>query len=89
MVLIEEALDPHAYIALLANADLLLLPYDGAVYGTRSGGILAESLALGIPAVVPAGCWMEDFARTSRAVASPSGRPLGPCLAEALNSLPA
>jgi len=89
LVLIEEALEPPAYAALLASADLLLLPYDGRIYGARSSGILAEALALGIPAVVPAGCWMEDAAGSARAVAVPSDRMLGSCLMEALDRLPA
>jgi len=47
------------YWTLLSDADLVLLPYDRVAYGPRSSGILAESLALGVPALVPAGCWME------------------------------
>lgn len=57
--LIEQPLAPEAYQALLADADLLLLPYDATAYGPRSSGILAEARALGVPSVVPAGCWME------------------------------
>ncbi|MBV1795919.1 hypothetical protein [Siccirubricoccus sp. G192] len=62
LALLEHGLDPAAYQALLADADLLLLPYDAAAYGPRSSGILAEARALGVPAVVPAGCWMEAAA---------------------------
>nr|WP_246603175.1 glycosyltransferase [Falsiroseomonas tokyonensis] len=88
VTLIEQALDPADYAALLAEADLLLLPYDGPTYGARSSGILAEALALGLPAVVPAGCWMEQAAGPDRAVAIPAGTPAGRALAAALDRLP-
>ncbi len=86
--LIEAALPPAEYDAMLASADLLLLPYDGPTYGQRSSGILAESLALGIPAVVPAGCWMAEVGGEDRVVAVPHGAALGPYLAQALEHLP-
>ena len=87
--LIEHALPPAAYAALLAEADLLLLPYNGATYGDRSSGILAEGLALGIPAIIPAGGWMEWAAGPQRAVVMPPGAALGEVLASALQRLPA
>jgi len=65
--LIEQPLDPAEYAALLASADLLLLPYDPSLYSARSSGIVAEAFALGVPAVVPAGCWMERVAGADRA----------------------
>lgn len=88
VTLVERALDPADYAALLAGADLLLLPYDGPTYGVRSSGILAEALALGLPAVVPAGCWMAEAAGPERAVAIPAGAPAGAALALALDRLP-
>ena len=66
--LIEQPLETAEYAALLASADLLLLPYDAARYGARSSGIMAEAFALGVPAVVPADCWMESVAGPDRAV---------------------
>jgi len=66
VVLLTTELEPPHYLALLASADLLLLPYDAQVYGPRSSGILAEARALGIPAVVPAGTWMAEAAGPSR-----------------------
>ncbi len=67
--LIEQALDPDAYLALIASADMLLLPYDPTAYGPRSSGILAEARALGIPAIVSRGCWMEAEAGPARGYA--------------------
>ena len=89
LVLVERALEPDDYAAMLADADLLLLPYHGPTYGARSSGILAEALALGLPAVVPAGCWMAAVSGPDRAVAVPDGSPLAPAVATALDRLPA
>jgi glycosyltransferase involved in cell wall biosynthesis len=89
LILIEGGLDPEAYLALLADADLLFLPYDAAAYGPRSSGILGEALALGIPAVVPSGCWMADAAGEDRAVLIRPDRPPAAALDAALQRLPA
>jgi hypothetical protein len=89
VTLVERALEPDDYAAMLAGADLLLLPYHGPTYGARSSGILAEALAMGVPAVVPADCWMQAAAGPDRAVAVPDGQALAPALAEALDRLPA
>ncbi len=88
VTLVEQALEPAEYAALMASADLLLLPYDGGIYGARSSGILAEALALGLPAVVPDGCWMAEAAGPGRAVFIPPGAAPGPSLATALDRLP-
>jgi glycosyltransferase involved in cell wall biosynthesis len=85
--LIERPLDIREYEALLASADLLLLPYDAVRYGVRSSGILAEGLALGIPAIVPAGGWMERVAAPDRAVAIGLGG-VTEALVRALDGLP-
>jgi hypothetical protein len=64
--LVERALAPNEYVALVRDADLLLLPYDPSAYGPRCSGILAEARALAIPAIVPRGCWMEQAAGPAR-----------------------
>ncbi|MDZ4783099.1 MAG: hypothetical protein SGJ19_22875 [Planctomycetia bacterium] len=56
--LLTEPLAPVAYRDLVRDADVLLLPYDGAQYFARSSGILAEALTAGVPVVAPAGTWM-------------------------------
>jgi glycosyltransferase involved in cell wall biosynthesis len=91
LALVERALGADDYAALLASADLLLLPYDGPTYGTRSSGILAEALALGLPAVIPAGGWMESAAGPGRAVTIPQGggaAALCQALSRAMDRLP-
>lgn len=88
MMLIEHPLDPREYFALLASADLMLLPYDPVAYGPRSSGILAEALALGAPAIVPDGCWMADVATCGGAMVIKPGQPVGTALGNALDMLP-
>jgi hypothetical protein len=89
VVLVEAALEPDAYGTLLASADLLLLPYDASAYGPRSSSILAEALALGIPAIVPSGCWMAEAAGAERSVIIAQGGTVAAALSEALDRLPA
>ena len=48
------------YAALLANADIVILPYDAEAYRSRSSGIFVEALASGAPIVVTAGTWMAE-----------------------------
>jgi glycosyltransferase involved in cell wall biosynthesis len=58
--LLPEALNPAAYHALLAEADLLLLPYWRETYEARTSGVLPEALAGGRPVICTAGTWMAD-----------------------------
>jgi glycosyltransferase involved in cell wall biosynthesis len=85
--LVEHALAPDEYLALIRDADLLLLPYDPSAYGPRSSGILAEARALAIPAIVPRDCWMEQAAGPARTCAFdyPSG--FGASIRQALTHL--
>lgn len=68
LTLIERSLPPDDYLGLIGSADLLLLPYEGLAYGPRSSGILAEARAMGVPAIVPADCWMAHAVGPSRAL---------------------
>ena len=43
---IFEAMDPHPYYQLIANADTILIYYDPSFYTVNSSGILIEALAL-------------------------------------------
>jgi glycosyltransferase involved in cell wall biosynthesis len=52
----RDVLSDNAYARLLAEADLLLLPYDPHVYRTRGSGIFSEAEQLGIPVIAPATC---------------------------------
>jgi len=56
--LIDEPLSPTDYQIALTETDIMLLPYDPAVYGlSRTSGVFAESMAMGIPMVVPCYTW--------------------------------
>ncbi|HEX5445130.1 MAG TPA: hypothetical protein VFW87_14925 [Pirellulales bacterium] len=57
--LIESPLSSRDYWQVLRASGVNLLPYDRQNYFARSSGILAESLAAGVPVVVPAGTWMS------------------------------
>ncbi len=52
----HDVLDAPTYLDLLAEADLLLLPYDPKVYGVRGSGIFAEARRIGVPVVAPKAC---------------------------------
>ena len=57
--LYKQALCTADYKALLLSSDITILPYDRTSYSARSSGILVESLAAGIPVIVPAGTWLS------------------------------
>ncbi|MBV8165425.1 MAG: glycosyltransferase, partial [Alphaproteobacteria bacterium] len=52
----QNVLAPAEYLARLSEADLLLLPYDPAVYRTRGSGVFSDARAVGIPVVASRGC---------------------------------
>jgi hypothetical protein len=54
----EAPLPPADYYRLVSQADLVLLPYLSQRYRACTSGVLAEALAKGVPAVVPADTWM-------------------------------
>jgi len=59
---LADPLADDAYRVLLADADLLVLPYDAERYRARSSGVAAEALALGKPIVAPARTWLAAHA---------------------------
>lgn len=56
---VESPLSPQEYYALVSQADAVLLPYDRNRYRACSSGTLAEAIAGGRPAVVPANSWLS------------------------------
>lgn len=74
VTLFNRPLDPAEYRQLLGSGHLSLLPYDRSAYGSRSSGVFAESLAAGIPTIVPADTWMS---RRQPATAGLTYRSLG------------
>jgi hypothetical protein len=55
----RKPLTSEEYRRLLLTADINLLCYDPRNYYARSSGIFVESLAAGIPVIVPGGCWLS------------------------------
>ncbi len=58
--LLRRALSPQAYTRLLAESDILLLPYWREIYEARTSGVLPEALGGGRPVICTAGTWMAD-----------------------------
>lgn len=56
VVVSQRVLEHREYVNWMLQADLLLLPYDPAVYRTRGSGVFFEAQTLGIPVVTTFGC---------------------------------
>jgi glycosyltransferase involved in cell wall biosynthesis len=86
----QEVLASNEYLARLAEAALLLLPYDPDVYRWRGSGVFADAHHVGIPVVAPKEC---AFARPAFeggwgvAMKEYDGTSLGIAVLEALDRL--
>jgi glycosyltransferase involved in cell wall biosynthesis len=86
----QEVLASGEYLDRLAEADLLLLPYDPDVYRWRGSGVFADAHHVGIPVVAPKEC---AFARPAFddgwgvAMREYDGKSLGIAVLEALDRL--
>ncbi len=86
----QEVLTSDEYLARLAEADLLLLPYDPDVYRRRGSGVFTDAHHVGIPVVAPKDC---AFARTAFddgwgvAMTEYDGKSLGIAVLDALDRL--
>jgi hypothetical protein len=56
---LTSTLPLHEYDDLASRADIVLLPYDQKRRGAGSSRILADAIARGRPAIVPASSWMS------------------------------
>jgi glycosyltransferase involved in cell wall biosynthesis len=91
VTLYERALSGDEYVALLASADLVLLPYDQGVYRARTSGPFTEALAAGIPVVCTVDTWMSDQLATHGAgetCVSRDPRALAAAIERAVGRLP-
>lgn len=61
VTLFDRPLSNEEYYGLLADADVVLLPYSPANYKARSSGILVEAMAAGKPVITTRGSWMESM----------------------------
>ncbi|SFM08800.1 glycosyltransferase [Rugamonas rubra] len=87
--LIHAPMAPVDYYRRLAEADIVLLPYDAAAYRARSSGICVEALAAGKPIVTTAGSWMASQAGPEQAELIDGAHALPAALAALLERLPA
>ena len=58
--LFRAPLSSDQYKALLANADVVVLPYTRPVYEARSSGVFVEAAGAGKPMIVTADTWLSD-----------------------------
>ncbi|MGK7881570.1 MAG: glycosyltransferase, partial [Crocosphaera sp.] len=65
--LIKNAMSADDYYQILAEADVLILPYDSNSYRFRTSGVLTEALAAGKPVIVPENSWLGKQVDSSRA----------------------
>jgi glycosyltransferase involved in cell wall biosynthesis len=56
VVVRQDVLTDDDYTAWLAQADLVLLPYDPDVYKSRGSGVFTDTQSFGIPVVATQGC---------------------------------
>ncbi len=80
------ALDAQAYHALMARADILLLPYDAALLPLRTSGVFSEAVAAAKVLVVPAGTWMEEHLAQGHGAGVAFGQRSPAALSEALQA---
>lgn len=75
VTLLKEPLKPEDYYAVLAKADIIVLPYDPERYARRSSGVMNEAISAGKVTVVPEGTWLALQGAPDRTVTyeHPSG----------------
>ena len=56
--LVDHPLSEEAYLQLLRDADVLLLPYRPETYKERTSGVFCEALSAGKPVIVSEGSLM-------------------------------
>lgn len=81
----SEPLQPAEYYQILADADIVLIPYSAQRYRYRSSGVLVEAMGAGKPVVTSAGSWMATQVTAEHAVLFDTPAGLGPAIAEAID----
>ncbi|MBY0509489.1 MAG: hypothetical protein K2P94_04985 [Rhodospirillaceae bacterium] len=83
IILNEKALDDTGYKALLDSVDLALCPYDPTFYRASKSGVVAECIANGIPAIVPADTVLAAQTRQYGSIAATFTQFTAPSILEA------
>lgn len=81
----SEPLKPAEYYEILAQSDLVVIPYSAQRYRYRSSGVLVEAMGAGKPVVTSAASWMATQVTPDHAVLFETPAGLGPALAEAID----
>jgi glycosyltransferase involved in cell wall biosynthesis len=84
--LLTEPLSNADYYDLLADSDLVVIPYDAARYRARSSGVLIEAMAAGKPVVTTAGSWMDSMVDASHAVVCADSEGVGVAIAHIIDN---
>ncbi len=80
-----EPLAPSEYYGILADADIVLIPYSARQYRYRSSGVLVEAMGAGKPVVTSAGSWMAAYVPPGQAILFDEPGGIGPAIAEAID----
>lgn len=86
--LIHAPMSRTDYLARLASADMVLLPYDAMAYHSRSSGVLIEALAAGKPVVTTRGSWLASVPDERQMALFDGDHSLAEALADLLARLP-
>ena len=82
---LTEPLQPADYYRVLAESDLVLIPYDPVAYRNRSSGVLIEAMAAGKVVVTSDNSWMASQVTPQHAVLFDRPEQIGPAIAQALD----
>jgi glycosyltransferase involved in cell wall biosynthesis len=78
-------LQPDEYYEILADSDIVLIPYSAQRYRYRSSGVLVEAMGAGKVVVTSARSWMATQVTPEHAVLFETPAGLGPAIAEAID----
>ncbi|HEX3861836.1 MAG TPA: glycosyltransferase, partial [Stellaceae bacterium] len=80
-----KALTPPEYYGILAEADLVLIPYSPQCYRYRSSGVLVEAMGAGKVVVTSDQSWMATQVARDHAVLFDEPAGIGPAIAAAID----
>ncbi len=66
VTLIETAMSTKDYSTFVLSSDLVLAPYDSAIYAARTSSAVVEAMAGAKPVIASRGTWLEAFSSQHR-----------------------
>lgn len=82
--LFDRPLDSEEYYGLLADADVVLIPYSSVDYKARSSGVFVEAMAAGKPVITTRGSWMASMMAPGGGAVIGRRQEFGPALVDVL-----